>query len=121
MSWIIWTISLGGLVVIAMFALRRFSPADVSGSVHLTAGDLLRDEIDTLVTVSVRILDRIRPLVMRSASKTYMITKAIIGMLYGRFHDRIYGKHEIEQGKTVSFFLKRIRQFKEELTRDDIR
>ncbi len=119
-AWIVWAISVSGMVTLGAWsylgANRRSEFAFVG---PITTGDILRSEAHTLTQWGARVIRIYWPVVERSLATGLKFAFGHLGRTYHAFLDKVFGKEEIAKGRSTSFFLKYISEFKEELSKDD--
>ena len=118
--WTLWIISIIIMAVLAALNYRDVSSRD--GFVHARGfgfGDLFRREVAIIGEVIKQMTELARPFLANVLMRTgiYLFRKG--GELYGAFSRKVFGRVDLKKGKTASFFIKHISEFKEELARDE--
>lgn len=119
--WLIWLGSLLSMAVIAFFAVRRVPAKAFGVAAGISVGDVIRGEVDIARDMFSRWIAAARPIVIRVTLHTIRFIRNTLSRVFTYLEERIYGKGSVENGSTVSFFVKRIREFKDEISRDDLR
>lgn len=119
--WLIWSVSLLSMGLITFAAMRRIPTGGYVAAVGMSVGDIVRSEADAARDAFLRWLAIVRPSVLRAAAGAIRFIRSVLSRASTRLDQRIYGKGAVESGSSASFFVKRIREFKDELSRDDLR
>lgn len=119
--WIIWSASLLLAVTLVGLSMRRMPKEAIGAASGMTAGDIIRTEADIVKDLLSRWYVFTRPIIERKTSAALLIVRHWLLRVTLHLDERIYGKGGIEEGRSASFFVKRIREFKDELTRDELR
>lgn len=88
-------------------------------SVGLGAGDLLRNELLWLREECYQVYIFVRPVIAHVLMRTGEFLYRSGFELYGKFTRNIFGRIDVKEAKNTSFFVKHIREFKDELARED--
>ncbi len=83
-----------------------------------TMSDVVRTYVESFVLLMQRIAQLLRPLLAGVLVSGSRVLYQGSMQLYGNVSAKIFGKHAVPRGNRTSFFIKHIREFKEELVRD---
>jgi len=83
-----------------------------------TVGDVFRHEVRTIMEFGSEIADLFRPIIAEFLMNLGKFIYRKGFALYGVFSKHVFGRLDLDKGKTASFFLKQIREFKDELNRE---
>jgi hypothetical protein len=119
--WIIWFVSLLLAVVLIGLSMRRVPKEAIDAASGITVGDIIRTEADIVRDLLSRWYACIRPIAQKKTSAALLVVRRWLLRVTSHIDKRIYGKGDIEEGRSASFFVKRIREFKDQLTRDELR
>ncbi len=83
-----------------------------------TMSDVVRAYVESFVLLMQRIAQLLRPLLAGVLVSGSRVLYQGSMQLYGNVSAKIFGKYVVPRGNRTSFFIKHIREFKEELVRD---
>jgi hypothetical protein len=118
---VFWIGALFAMITIVLSYGRRMDKQEFTVAQGITVGDVVREEIDAALRLGSKIAASARPHLASMVALARSRASRFFFYLSRRIDSNIYGKQEISYGKTASFFMKQIREFKNDLSRDEIR
>jgi Leu/Phe-tRNA-protein transferase len=116
MAMFIWIVSLIVVLVITARSYRAASQRqEFVFAAGLTAGDLLRSEITWIRNEFFSIYSKFHPHLAKVSASVGVSVHKIALRGYGIFTKNVFGEMHFDKGKNASFFVKHIREFKQEL------
>jgi len=121
LPFVFWIGALFVMITIVLSYGRRMDKQEFTVAQGITVGDVVREEIDAALRLGSKIAASVRPHLASMVALARSRASRFFFYLSRRIDSNIYGKQEISCGKTASFFMKQIREFKNDLSRDEIR
>lgn len=118
--WITWLVSLIAMSLIVFVAMWRVPPEEFRNASGMSAGDIIRGEADAVRGAMLQLARATRPHADRIATRVVSFARNLSARAAERFNERVYGRGGVEEGRAASFFIKRIREFKDELSHEEL-